>query len=107
MQLINTQRENLGLCLYDTYRADGDLHVTIDIVKQQSDGSFARLPDARYGVNQPDYPYCLDGTNDEVQGSRHVSTEMTIETEYYDDNGHTKVMKTWLGDGKHILTRTV
>ena len=96
MQLINTQRENLGLCLYDTYRADGDLHVTIDIVQQLPDGTFPRPADARYGADQP-----------EGEAVNSPPVQVVVKVEYHDHNGHGETTKTVLGNGHLISHRPV
>ena len=105
--LVSTKIKTLGLCLVDTYRSSGDLYDNIDIVKQQSDGTFPRPADARYGVDIPDYPYCLDGTNDEVKGLRHSPVYIVIKIQVFSVNGHTETIKTVIGDGEIILHRPV
>jgi hypothetical protein len=53
-KLISRTTNNLGMCIVDIYRQPGDLYESWDI-EPYNDGNPARLPDARYGVDQPDY----------------------------------------------------
>ena len=94
--LISTKIETLGLCLYDTYRADGDLHVTTDIVQQSEDGTFPRPADARYGVDQP-----------EGEAVNSPPVQVVVKIEYHDHNGHGETTKTVLGNGHLISHRPI
>lgn len=55
MQLVDRTKTDLGICLIDVYRAPGDLYSSWDIVQANPDGSFSRVPDARYGPDAPNY----------------------------------------------------
>jgi hypothetical protein len=100
MELIKSDKIEMGICLIDIYRASGDLHESYDIVKQSEDGSFPRLPDARYGVDQPEY-------DDEDLGDvRRKPVNIQILTETFDRNGWTVVEESVIGDGKILCHRS-
>jgi hypothetical protein len=100
MELIKSDKIEMGICLIDIYRQMGDLYSSYDIVKQSEDGSFARLPDARYGVDQPEY-------DDEDLGDvRRKPINIQILTETFDRNGWTVVEESVIGDGKILCHRS-
>lgn len=98
MKLIDKSSVNYGLCLIDIYRASGDLYSSWDIVPYE-DGKFSRLPDARYGVNQPVY------SDDDAD--RNTPLNISVVSEIYDNNGHTVKQVSVYGDGKYLAGRTI
>jgi hypothetical protein len=77
-ELISRRTTDLGVCFIDVYRQPGDLYDSWDIVPW-NDGSPHRLPDARYGVDQPEYG---ELTIDDFK-----PMHLTEVTEHWDVNG--------------------
>jgi hypothetical protein len=80
-----------GYCLVDVYKSPGDLNDGWDIVALEGD-EFPRLPDARYGVNCPEY--------DEY--TRYLSGYTTEHFKRWDLNGHTYEETIIRVDGKIV-----
>lgn len=77
--VLKSEVTNHGYCLIDVYRAQGDLNDSWDIVPLEENNTFSRLPDARYGVNQPDYNEHTD----------YLAGYITEHFRRYDYRGHT------------------
>ena len=82
MKLIEKKVSYLGKCAIDVYCEVGDLYESFDIVQIDDNGNLPRFPDARYGVNAPEYPIYNASNPPEIYD--------LIRTDYkFDDNGHT------------------
>jgi hypothetical protein len=68
------------MCIVDIYRQPGDLYESRDI-EPYNDGNPARLPDARYGVDQPDYG--------DLTVESYTPMELVEIVEAWNINGHT------------------
>ena len=99
MDLIKSDKIEMGICLIDIYRASGDLYSGYDIVQVSEDGSFPRLPDARYGVDQPEYD------DEDLSDIRRKPINIQILNEVFDRNGWTIREETVYGNGEVLCHR--
>ena len=85
--------------LIDVYRQPGDCYDAWDIVYLDADGTASRLPDARYGVDQPDYP------SDEVRWEQARYQMVSEQYRRWDRNGHEYSSTAIYADGKCVASR--
>jgi len=97
-ELENTMTE-AHAALIDVYREPGDLYDNWDIVYLEADGTASRLPDARYGVNQPDYP------SDEVRLEQARYQMVSEQSRRWDRNGHDYHSTAIYADGRCVASR--
>ena len=96
---INNETTDAQPALIDVYRAPGDCYAAWDIVYLEADGTASRLPDARYGVDQPDYP------SDEVRWEQASYQMVSEEYRRWDRNGHTCSSTAIYADGRCVASR--
>jgi len=97
-ELENTMTEARA-ALIDVYRAPGDLYDNWDIVYLEADGTASRLPDARYGVDQPEY------ASDEVRWEQARYQMVSEQYRRWDRNGHTYSSTAIYADGRCVASR--
>jgi len=82
-----------ALALINVYRALGDINDSWDIVFLDPDGTVDRLPDARYGVDQPEY----DKDEDRLKAAKPQMVHEEFRS--YWRNGHTHSITSVFADG--------